>query len=79
MTKGKGEPSRIQDRVVSSNPILESFGNALTLRNPNSSRFGKFISLSFQVGYDRLKMEHGKINTYAPSPTPSPPLPLPAH
>jgi myosin-5 len=64
VTKSKKEPSKIQDRVISSNPILESFGNALTLRNPNSSRFGKFITLTFQIGFDKLKMEHGVINTY---------------
>lgn len=45
--KGDGSLNGLDDRLLGTNPILEAFGNATTLRNPNSSRFGKMLRLHF--------------------------------
>ena len=53
--------STIEQRVLQSNAILEAFGNARTLRNDNSSRFGKFIELRFS---NRGRLIGACIDTY---------------
>eukprot|EP00928_Gymnodinium_smaydae_P031590 TRINITY_DN23142_c0_g1_i1.p1 TRINITY_DN23142_c0_g1~~TRINITY_DN23142_c0_g1_i1.p1 ORF type:complete len:1423 (-),score=232.39 TRINITY_DN23142_c0_g1_i1:56-4324(-) len=54
------DPSHIR-RIVESNPLLESFGNAQTVRNDNSSRFGKFIELQVNSGF---RLVGSKCRTY---------------
>ncbi|XP_044050303.1 unconventional myosin-Vc isoform X3 [Siniperca chuatsi] len=46
-----GSKTRVEDKVLASNPITEAIGNAKTTRNDNSSRFGKYTEISFDRRY----------------------------
>jgi myosin heavy subunit len=59
---GVVESERIEEKIMACNPILESFGNAKTTRNDNSSRFGKYVRII--VNSESRRIKGAAINNY---------------
>ncbi|CAN8028867.1 unnamed protein product [Ixodes persulcatus] len=58
---GKATNRNLEDKILQVNPIMEAFGNAKTGINDNSSRFGKFLDLTFT---EQGKITGGKLSVY---------------
>ncbi|KAM4556891.1 myosin-7-like isoform 3-T3 [Fundulus diaphanus] len=58
---GSEKKGTLEDQIIQCNPALEAFGNAKTIRNDNSSRFGKFIRIHFAASG---KLASADIETY---------------
>ncbi|KAG0535472.1 hypothetical protein BDA96_04G369100 [Sorghum bicolor] len=59
--KAASEGRTVEKQVLQSNPVLEAFGNAKTVRNNNSSRFGKFVEIQFD---QKGKISGAAVRTY---------------
>uniref|UniRef100_A0A4W5R2L6 Myosin, heavy chain b n=1 Tax=Hucho hucho TaxID=62062 RepID=A0A4W5R2L6_9TELE len=57
----KEQTGSLEDQIIAANPLLEAYGNAKTVRNDNSSRFGKFIRIHFGT---TGKLASADIETY---------------
>ncbi|XP_026207272.1 myosin-16-like [Anabas testudineus] len=60
-SKASDSKGSLEDQIIQANPVLEAFGNAKTIRNNNSSRFGKFIRIHFGP---TAKLAGADIETY---------------
>ncbi|XP_054616465.1 myosin-16-like isoform X1 [Dunckerocampus dactyliophorus] len=60
-SKAPDSKGSLEDQIIQANPVLEAFGNAKTIRNNNSSRFGKFIRIHFGP---TAKLAGADIETY---------------
>uniref|UniRef100_A0A668RTQ3 Uncharacterized protein n=1 Tax=Oreochromis aureus TaxID=47969 RepID=A0A668RTQ3_OREAU len=60
-SKKDSSKGTLEDQIIQANPALEAFGNAKTVRNDNSSRFGKFIRIHFGTSG---KLSSADIETY---------------
>ncbi|XP_027500238.1 unconventional myosin-Ie isoform X1 [Chiroxiphia lanceolata] len=58
---GGPKVQHVKDIILQSNPLLEAFGNAKTVRNNNSSRFGKYFEIQFSPGGEP---DGGKISNF---------------
>ncbi|XP_073702578.1 myosin IEb [Garra rufa] len=58
---GGSKVQHVKDIILQSNPLLEAFGNAKTVRNNNSSRFGKYFEIQFSRGGEP---DGGKISNF---------------